>query len=195
MARGRTGGPPAVRIEVENEWAWCGARRLELRPKTFAILRYLVDHPGRLVTKDELLGAVWGGTVVSEATLTSCIRDLRHALADASRAPRYIETVHRRGLRFIGPVQPVRPNAAGHQVPTKGGTDAMERDRPAPSGDPVPSLVGRESQLARLHAIFDAASAGRRQLVFVTGEPGIGKTTLVEAFLRRLEAGNGLRVG
>jgi hypothetical protein len=56
-------------------------------------------------------------------------------------------------------------------------------------------LVGRDTELARLEALFETASGGRRQLVFITGEPGIGKTTLVEAFLARLDAGDGLRIG
>src|SRR5512145_130106 len=103
MTASRAQGVPAVRIEVENEWAWCGQRRLPLTPKAFAVLRHLVEHAGRLVTKDELLTAVWRDTVVSEAALTTCIRDLRKSLDDSSRTPRYIETVHRRGFRFIGP--------------------------------------------------------------------------------------------
>src|SRR5262245_66621133 len=119
MSDARAGDRPAVRIEPENERAWCGERLLELTPKTFAILRHFVEHPERLLTKDDLFAAVWGATVVSEAALTSCIRDLRRALADTSRAPRYIETVHRRGFRFIGPigtargVATARPGGAG----------------------------------------------------------------------------------
>ena len=170
---------PPVRIEAENEWAWCGDRRLELTPKSFAILRHFVDQAGRLVTKEDLLAAVWGDTVVSEAALTSCIRDLRRALADTSRTPRYIETVHRRGFRFIGPVERSRPAAASRSGPPP--------ERPA-------TLVGRDAELARLHAMFDIARDGRRRLVFVTGEPGIGKTTLVETFLGELDA-DAVRIG
>ena len=179
MNDARAGDPPAVRIELENERAWCGARLLDLTPKAFAVLRHFVEHPERVVTKDDLLAAVWGDTVVSEAALTSCIRDLRRALADTSRAPRYIETVHRRGFRFIGPVAPSR------RVPTA----------PRKEVDRFPTLVGRDAELARLHALFGTAINGRRQLVFVTGEAGIGKTTLVEAFLTRLDPGDGLRIG
>ena len=62
MRRGRPGELPAVRIEAENEWAWCGQRRLELAPRAFAVLRHLVEHPGRLVTKDELLTTRSGAT-------------------------------------------------------------------------------------------------------------------------------------
>lgn len=166
---------PAVRLEAENEWAWCGERRLELMPRTYAVLRYLVEHPGRLVTKPELLGAVWQETAVSEAALTSCIRDLRRALGDTPRAPRYIETVHRRGFRFVGPI--------------------AHSPAPAASASAMPGpLVGRDAELAHLHARLDRALDGRRQLVFVTGEPGIGKTTLVEAFLAQAASRGPVRV-
>src|SRR6185503_2014178 len=93
-----------VRIDPDNEWAWCGERRLDLTPRAFAVLRHLVEHPQRLITKDDLLATVWRDAIVSDAALASCIRDLRRALGDSSNAPRYIETVHRRGFRFIGPV-------------------------------------------------------------------------------------------
>jgi len=77
---------------------------IPLRPKTFAVLRYLVDHPEQLVTKEELLNAVWAETVVGEDALTGCIRDLRKVLGDEAKRPQYIETVHRRGYRFLGKV-------------------------------------------------------------------------------------------
>ena len=178
--------PPPLRLEPRNEWVWCGERRLELTPKEFAVLRYLLEHPGRLITKDELLTAVWGDTVVSEAALTSCIRDLRRALGDSSRVPRYIETVHRRGFRFIGRIGVSSAAVAAH-APGIGGEAAASPDRPL--------LVGREVDLARLRAFFETATAGRRQVVFVTGEAGIGKTTLVEAFLAQLRTDERLRVG
>jgi hypothetical protein len=57
---------PPFRLDVGDEQLWRGAQAIELRPKTFAVLRYLVEHPGRLVTKEEVLNAVWPQTVVSE---------------------------------------------------------------------------------------------------------------------------------
>ena len=75
-----------------------------LRPKAFAVLDYLLGHPGRLVTKEELLNAVWPGTFVGEAVLKVAIRQVREALGDDPQSPRFIETAHRRGYRFIGPV-------------------------------------------------------------------------------------------
>src|SRR6059036_2576030 len=62
---------PAVRIEADNEWAWCGERRLELTPRAFAVLRHLVEHPQRLITKDDLLTTVWRDAIVSDAALAS----------------------------------------------------------------------------------------------------------------------------
>jgi DNA-binding winged helix-turn-helix (wHTH) protein len=178
----RRGDPPAIRIEPETGWAWRGEERLELPPKMFAVLRHLVEHPERLITKDELLTAGWGDTVVSEASLTSCIRDLRKALDDSSRSPRYIETVHRRGFRFIGPVA----------VPS---ARSRTRSPLPPSPSPTATLVGRDADLARLHALYAVANGGERRLVFVTGEAGIGKTTLVDTFLAELGATDGVRVG
>ena len=179
---------PAVRIDSDSGWVWCGEQRLDLGPKAFAVLRHLVDHPQRLITKDGLLSAAWGDTIVSEAALTSCIRDLRKALADSSRRPRYIETVHRRGFRFIGPVaSPPPAEAASLPEPVL--------PLPADASLSTPTLVGRDAELARLDALLAAAAGGQRRIVFVTGEAGIGKTTLVEAFLARFGDGDGLLVG
>src|SRR5687768_9858918 len=77
---------------------------LPLRPKTFAVLAHLAANPQRLVSKGELLEAVWSDTAVTDWVLTSCIRELRDALGDDARRPRIIETVHRRGYRFIAPI-------------------------------------------------------------------------------------------
>src|SRR5215813_7690305 len=85
---------------------WRGKQAVKLTPKALAVLRHLVERPGQVVTKEELFGAAWPDTVVSEAALTYCIRELRHALRDDARIPRYIETVHRRGFRFIAPLSP-----------------------------------------------------------------------------------------
>src|SRR5215813_4807032 len=72
-----------------------------LRPKTFAVLQYLAEHPGDLVTKQALLDAVWGDVAVTEDVVRLSIRELRIALDDDRTAPRFIQTVPRRGYRFI----------------------------------------------------------------------------------------------
>src|SRR5262245_24680756 len=159
MARTPSAEPPAVRIDPETGWAWQGDERLELAPKAFAVLCHLIGRPEHLVTKDELLAAAWGDAVVGEATLTSCIRDLRKALDDSSRTPRYTETVHRRGFRFIGPVGAPRAASRAHPVSQRAAS----------------TLVGRDADLARLDALLATAVGGQRRVVFVTGEAGIGK--------------------
>ena len=110
--------PPSLPmwLDLANERLWCGDQALALRPKTFALLRYLVAHPGQLLTKAALLDALWPETMVSEVALSVCIRELRQALGDDARAPRFIETVHRRGYRFIGHL-PTVPLSAPRPLP------------------------------------------------------------------------------
>ena len=79
-----------------------GAREVRLTPKALALLSFLAERPGEVVTKDELFAAVWPETTVGDAALVTCIQELRRALRDDARRPRYIETLHRRGYRFIG---------------------------------------------------------------------------------------------
>src|SRR5262245_62276857 len=91
-------------LDVGNERLWRGPQSLHLTHKAFAVLRYLTDHAGQLVTKDELLEFVWSQTHVSEAALAVCIHEIRQAVGDHPRTPRCIETVHGRGYRFMAPV-------------------------------------------------------------------------------------------
>src|SRR5262245_5091915 len=87
-------------LDPQNEKLWRNQHVVRLTGKAFAVLRHLVRHPSQLVSKRELLRAVWTDTIVSHSTLTSCIKELRKALEDDAKSPRYIETVHRRGYRF-----------------------------------------------------------------------------------------------
>jgi DNA-binding winged helix-turn-helix (wHTH) protein len=72
-----------------------------LTPKSLALLVYLAARSGRLITKQELLDAIWPGVYVADGALKVCVREIRRALDDDARAPRYVETAHRRGYRFI----------------------------------------------------------------------------------------------
>src|SRR6476620_4080468 len=90
------------RLDLTNECLWQGAQAISLRPKAFAVLKLLVEHSGQLVTKQKLLETVWPGTYVGDAVLKASIRQLREAMGDDAASPRYIETAHRRGYRFIG---------------------------------------------------------------------------------------------
>src|SRR5262245_34810095 len=168
---------PPFELDPVNEQLWRETQVLELRPKTFSVLRHLADRPGRLVTKDELLDAVWGQTAVSDTVLKSCILELRKALGDDAQAPKYIATVHRRGYRFIA-------------VTTGAGSALQSEAHGAPirptASVPV-RIAGRATELTELHRHLATAMTGERQIVFVTGEPGIGKTALVEAFLDQID--------
>ncbi|HEY8521821.1 MAG TPA: AAA family ATPase [Gammaproteobacteria bacterium] len=154
----------------------CGGREVRITPKSLALLRLLADKAGRVVTKEEAFRAVWPNAVVSDAVLATCIRELRQALKDDARRPRYIETLHRRGYRFLPAVAPTA------------------RDRSPAHAAASTSLVGREHALQTLRAALRDAERGERSVVLVTGEPGIGKTALVQAFARELAA-HGIRLG
>ena len=95
------------RMDMDNACLWRDETRLVLRPKAFELLAYLVERAGDLVTKDELLTAIWPETVVSENVLTVSMSELRKTLGETAREPQFIATVHRRGYRFIAPVTPV----------------------------------------------------------------------------------------
>src|SRR5262245_1726732 len=127
------------RLDLQSAQLWRGTEVIRLRPKSFAVLCYLVAHPDRVVTKDEVLQAVWPDTSVSEAALTVCLNELRHALGETAQAPQCIATVHRRGYRFVAPVTRGTPAAA------------LAPPVPAVLSPPPSLLVGREAVCAQLH--------------------------------------------
>jgi class 3 adenylate cyclase/DNA-binding winged helix-turn-helix (wHTH) protein/tetratricopeptide (TPR) repeat protein len=92
------------RLDPDHACLWCAEQALALTPKAFDVLHYLVTHPDRLVTKDELLDAVWPQTAVSDGVVRMAIGALRKALGDTAQTPRFIATVPRRGYRFLAPV-------------------------------------------------------------------------------------------
>ncbi|QPK64969.1 AAA family ATPase [Methylomonas sp. LL1] len=169
-------------IEMFHFDAYCldlaGARLLKnestvaLPPKALAALIYLVQQHGRLISKEELLDAVWGHRFVSQGVLKNTVTILRQALDDDPKTPRYIETVHRLGYRFIAEVRAA--HASAMQTPAMA-TIAPDLDSP-------PLLVGRAGPLAKLGRLLEKSILGEPQLTFVTGEPGIGKTALIDAF-------------
>jgi DNA-binding winged helix-turn-helix (wHTH) protein len=144
-----------------------GEQEIRLTPKSLSVLCVLAERAGRVVTRRELFRAAWPDTVVSDSALTSCIQELRHALGDDARRPRFIETVHRRGYRFLARTT----------------SDARHESRletPTPSRRSGTPLVGREAEIKKMLGAWRLAEQGARQLLFVTGEPGIGKTSVVE---------------
>ena len=163
------------RLDDINQCLWRGDTRLLLMPKPFAVLRYLVENAGRLITQDELLSAVWPDSYVQPEVLRRYILEIRRILGDDAKTPSFIETLPKRGYRFIGDV-----TAEGVRVPEE--ITSARR------------LVGRDSSLTELDGYLKDALQGRRQVVFVVGEPGIGKTSLVDAFQHTASAIEGVFV-
>src|SRR3954468_22022741 len=92
---------PPFRVDASNQQLWRGEELIRLRRNTFLVLLHLVRNPGRLISKQELLQAVWPDTVVSEELLRSYIRELRKALSDEAQSPKFISTVTSSGYRFL----------------------------------------------------------------------------------------------
>jgi DNA-binding winged helix-turn-helix (wHTH) protein/tetratricopeptide (TPR) repeat protein len=158
------------RLDASNSRLLRDGKPVALTPKAFDVLRYLTSQPDRLVTKSELLSAVWPDVYVSDASVKVCVREIRKALRDSTKVPKYIETVHRRGYRFIAPVAAAKETAS-----------RIADAEVSPSFNQL--LVGRETEIRRLGEQLTKTVQGERQCVFVAGGPGSGKTALIEAFV------------
>jgi DNA-binding winged helix-turn-helix (wHTH) protein/predicted ATPase len=166
------------RLDLGKASLMRGEQRIGLTPKAFNLLHYLVAHAGQLVGKDQLWQAVWPGINVTDAALTVCVSEIRKALDDDAKTPKYLETAHRLGYRFISPV-------FSEAAVSDYGFSSQESEHAHGLQSPSSHFVGRGAELEDLHKSLELSLKGRRQIVFVTGEPGIGKTTLVEEFLRQ----------
>ena len=155
-------------LDQGNATLQCRGKAVALAPTPFNLLCALARQPGLLMTKDALLDAVWGHQFVSESVLKTAISDLRTVLADSPREPRIIETVSRRGYRFIAGTVPVVAQRAAPDM----------RELPV-----SPTFIGRAQAVTRMQRMWERAGAGQRAIVWIAGEPGIGKTTVIERFV------------
>jgi predicted ATPase len=167
-------------LDTLNECLWRSDTPIALPPKPFAVLRYLVEHPGRLITHDELLEALWPETYVQPQVLRTYMLELRKVLGDDAAQPRFIQTIPKRGYRFAASVVESADLAA-----------ILSESAPPifPQREAGTGIVNRDEEIARLRAQFELAAGGQRQVVFVTGEAGIGKTALVDAFCEQAATG------
>ena len=157
------------RLDRARGCLWRGEQIVTLRRKSWETLLYLADRPGTLVTNEALHNAVWRGVAITPKTLTNVIAEIRRALGDNPEAPLYIETVHRRGYRFL-------PTVASS---------------PAPVDERVDSdFIGRADELRAIREVWQQVLRGSRQTVFLCGEAGIGKSTLIDRALSTLAAGS-----
>ena len=147
------------RLDTSNECLWRGSAQIALPPKPFAILRYLVENPGRLITHDELLDALWPETYVQPQVLRTYMLELRKLLGDDADAPRFIQTIPKRGYSFVARVTESAEarNGLAHQPEV------------ADHGPPNPAFIDREEEIRRLQAALQSAAAGQRQVVCVSG--------------------------
>lgn len=133
-----------------------------LAPQEWALLDHLLRRPGQLVTKQELLDTLWPGEATTEYALSRSVRRLRLALGDDARRPRFLQTEHGRGFRWIAqPVSAANPSSV--------------------------RLVDRDGPIAEILDAARRASTGTRSVVLVEGEAGAGKSALVRHALDRLD--------
>jgi len=163
-------------LDTSNECLWRNGLQVCLPPKPFSVLQYLVENPGRLITHEELLDALWPETYVQPQVLRTYMLELRKTLGDDAGNPRFIQTLPKRGYRFVAAVED-GIETAGSSTP------AM-----APQAENSCGMVDRTEDLARLESQARLAAQGQRQLVFVTGGAGIGKTALADAFISQASA-------
>jgi DNA-binding winged helix-turn-helix (wHTH) protein len=159
------------RLDLRDERLWRGDRELKLRRKPFAILRCLAERPRRLVTRKEVIETVWGQIAMCDSLCRTHIGEIRRVLGEE-----VVETVVGRGYRFL--------------------LDVTAERRATPSvrlveGPPTARLVGRGGEMALLRGVFERTLQEERQMVFVTGDSGIGKTRLVDAFLAQTAVPHG----
>ena len=158
-------------LDEANATLTCNGSAVSLAPTPFAVLCALARQPAALLTKNALLDQIWGHQFVSDSVLKTAISDLRAALGDDARRPRFIETVSRRGYRFV---------AATNEVAASSSVRAISSQIRPPQ---MPSFIGRAEALSQLCGAWDRACTGAHAIVWVAGEPGIGKTTLIEQFV------------
>lgn len=150
--------------------------RIKLQEQPFKILGILLERPGELVTREELRAQLWpDDTFVDfDHSINVAIAKIREALGDSPERPRFVETVGRRGYRFLASVDGLAASTSGSSK--------------SPLAAPTKrNSVGRQKERAVLAAAYETVAGGHGLLVCVSGEPGIGKTTLVQDFLSDLQ--------
>lgn len=179
------------RLDPTNQSLWRGKKEIRLHPKAFELLRHLVDRRGQMVTKESLLETIWPAVNVTEAVLSVYVAEIRKALGENPKKPVFIETLHRRGYRFIAPVTIAhRPGTSQSAA----GSEALIRPIMSEAATVIgaEAIIGREKDLSFLREKLATALHGTGSVVFITGSAGIGKTRLVRE-LRHIVASHGFQ--
>ncbi|HYD47155.1 MAG TPA: AAA family ATPase [Terriglobales bacterium] len=159
------------RLDLHNGELRSNGKVIKLRPKTFAVLAFLTEHAGRVISREEIIANVWHGVAVQRENITASITELRRALGDSAQHPVYIETVHGRGIRFLAEVV---------------STAARRRTAPPVRPSSAAPFIGRGELLGRIHSTFADVASGTMRIVVISGRAGVGKTRLLEEAVARI---------
>src|SRR5262245_55696501 len=164
-------------FELDDEICALGkdGHDVPIRPQALDLLLYLLRHRDRVVTKQEILEAVWKGIAVSDSTIPQAVLAIRRAVDDDQADPVLIQTVRSRGYRFIGKIE------------------VSVRDRGSDTRPAIPvrgAFVGRKKEIEQLGEMVRGASEGRGGLALVSGAPGMGKTRLLFELRSRASKSN-----
>jgi len=163
-------------LETNTQLLSHANKAINLQPKVYRLLLYFLQHPGRLISREELFDAVWKTSFVEDSALRRAINALREVLNDECKSPRYILTVSKRGYRFLPEVtlsNVIQENLGAVQAPVL----------PSQFYD---ASVKYDVGLELLFETFQHVVDGNRRLIFLNGAKGIGKTTLLENFLEKI---------
>lgn len=169
------------RLDVRERQLTCRGQAIALRGKVFDTLSVMVEHSGQLMRKDDLMRILWNDSVVEENNLEHNLCILRKILGKNGAGQEFIRTVPRHGYRFVAEVHIMEDREALFSLAS-------------PRKDPN-LVVEREFQLEQLQMALQKAQSGHRQMIFLTGEAGIGKTTVVRKFLSGLPSGKQMWIG
>jgi DNA-binding winged helix-turn-helix (wHTH) protein/tetratricopeptide (TPR) repeat protein len=161
-----------------------GETVIPLEPRAVRVLRYLVEHHDRVLSKEELLEEVWSDVFTTDGVLKKAVSQIRRTLGDDAEQSRFITTYHGRGYRFIAPV-------SRRSIPAAPADPVVPSKPPVPAAGLLPSflpnydqLAAREAEMLTLRAEWRSALEGSPRPVAIVGESGIGKTQLVRHFRR-----------
>lgn len=170
------------RIPPDDDLVYQGNAVVTLAPEAVKVLRHLVRHHDRVVSKQELIEEVWRGANTGESAVNKAVAEIRRALNDDPDEARFVQTFHRRGYRFVAPVAVARPESAEDDLAVL----------PPDFG----RLVARDGELAALQTEHRMALDKEGRPVIITGGAGAGKTLLVRHFLRwAAQQGTGVLYG
>ena len=137
-------------FDRQNRLLWRDGIEVALPPRVLGVLEVLLDRPGQIVARQDLLDGVWKDAFVTDTSLAEAVSFLRQALGDDPQAPRYIQTVHRRGYRFLPVLTETPPRGLTLAAPDRGQTpvgglptrSGSDPGRPEPGSDPGEALCG-----------------------------------------------------